>query len=106
MGVVRCDDRPLAAPIQAVWWFSPSPWCGSITRPLREWRSMPLREFAEFTDADDLVWKVDISFLTSSWGCIFGQGCPGVYPAGSGKSSVDGGCCTHAGYLEDADDVK
>jgi hypothetical protein len=67
---------------------------------------MPLREFQEFIDPDGLVWKVDISFLTSTWGCIFGQGCPGVYPAGSGKASADGGCCTHGVYLEDADEVR
>ena len=62
---------------------------------------MPAREFHEFTDPDGgMVWKVDISFLTSRWGCIFGQGCPGIYPPGSGKSSTHGGCCTLGVYLD------
>ena len=67
---------------------------------------MPRREFEEFTDPkSELVWKVDISFLTSTWGCIYGQGCQGVYPEGSGKHSVDGGCCTLGVYLDDDEEI-
>lgn len=68
---------------------------------------MPEREFMDFKDVDrGIVWTVDLSFLTSQWGCIFGQGCPGVYPGGSGKHSVDGGCCTLGVYLEDEKEVR
>lgn len=67
---------------------------------------MPRREFVRFTDPKSgLEWSVDISFLSSRWGCIFGLGCPGVYPAGSGKRSADGGCCTLGVYLEDEKEV-
>lgn len=68
----------------------------------------PSREFVEFTDPADpnVTWSVDITFLTSRWQCIFGHGCKGVYPAGSGKESVDGGCCTLGAYLDDASEVR
>lgn len=68
---------------------------------------MPAREFQEFTDpGSGMVWKVDISFLVSRWGCIFAQGCPGIYPAGSGKASAHGGCCTLGVYLDDQAEIR
>ena len=59
------------------------------------------RAFLEFVDpADaDQVYKCDLTWLTSSWTCIFGTGCPGVY-----TSAPDVGCCAHgAHFADDAD---
>jgi hypothetical protein len=68
---------------------------------------MPAREFKEFTDpVSAMIWKVDISFLTSRWGCIFGQGCPGIYPAGTKKATTYGGCCTLGVYLDDEEEIR
>ena len=41
------------------------------------------RAWVEFTDpADaDQVFRCDLTWLTSRWSCIFGQGCPGMYDA-------------------------
>ena len=66
------------------------------------------REFVEFIDPGDpnVTWSVDITFLTSRWQCIFGGGCKGVYPAGSGKETVDGGCCTLGAYMDDDKEVR
>ncbi|MCA1832007.1 MAG: hypothetical protein ABR548_13700 [Actinomycetota bacterium] len=66
------------------------------------------REFVEFIDPEDasVTWSVDITFLTSRWQCIFGNGCKGVYPAESGKATVDGGCCTLGAYMDDEKEVR
>ncbi len=70
-------------------------------------RTLRRREYAEFEDPDYvLVWKVDLTFLTSRWGCIYGNGCKGVYPKDSGRESVDGGCCTHGAYLDDKTEIR
>ncbi len=68
---------------------------------------MPLdfpRAWVEFVDpADaDQVFRCDLTWLTSSWTCIFGRGCKGIYadqPAGVG-------CCTLGAHFSDRDDEK
>ena len=39
------------------------------------------RAFVEFVDPDDAdqVFRCDLTWLTSSWTCIFGSGCQGIY---------------------------
>ena len=61
------------------------------------------RAFVEFADpADpDQVFKCDLTWLTSNYLCIFGQGCPGIY-----ATSPDTGCCTLGAHFSDADDRK
>jgi hypothetical protein len=61
------------------------------------------RAFAEFTDpADpDQVFRCDLTWLTSRWACIFGQGCPGIY-----ADRPDDGCCTLGAHFADADDER
>jgi hypothetical protein len=60
------------------------------------------RTWAEFTDpADpDQRYRVDLTFLTSSWTCIFGSGCHGIY-----ADRPDDGCCTLGAHFTDEDDV-
>ena len=61
------------------------------------------RAFAEFPDpADpDQVFRCDLTWLTSYWTCIFGQGCAGIY-----ADRPDDGCCTLGAHFADADDEK
>jgi hypothetical protein len=61
------------------------------------------RAFVEFVDpADsDQVFKCDLTWLTSAYTCIFGQGCPGIY-----STSPDTGCCTLGAHFADKDDQK
>ena len=61
------------------------------------------RAWVEFGDpADpDQVFRCDLTWLTSSYTCIFGQGCHGIY-----KTSPDTGCCTLGAHFSDKDDEK
>ncbi|MCW2580261.1 MAG: uncharacterized protein JWR82_1862 [Blastococcus sp.] len=59
------------------------------------------REWVEFVDPADpehLV-RVDLTWLTSAWTCIFGRGCAGVV-----AGRPDDGCCSHGAFFTDADD--
>jgi hypothetical protein len=49
------------------------------------------RQWVEFPDpADpDEVYRCDLTFLLSRWGCIFGRGCRGI-----DAEQPDAGCCT------------
>ncbi|MDQ2635515.1 MAG: hypothetical protein M3Y83_01400 [Actinomycetota bacterium] len=61
------------------------------------------RTFVEFSNPDDdtEVFRCDLTWLTSRWTCIFGQGCPGIY-----ETSPDAGCCTLGAHFADKDDEK
>ena len=47
------------------------------------------------------MFRCDLTWLTSSYMCIFGQGCHGIY-----KDSPDTGCCTLGAHFSDKDDEK
>jgi len=62
------------------------------------------RAWAEFPDpaVADQAFRCDLTWLTSSWTCIFGNGCQGIYadqPAGVG-------CCTLGAHFSDQDDER
>ncbi len=57
-------------------------------------------EFEDPSDADQVL-RCDLTWLTSSWLCIFGQGCQGIY-----TSSPDTGCCTLGAHFSDRDDER
>ncbi len=61
------------------------------------------RAFVEFPDpADDSqIFRCDLTWLTSQYMCIFGQGCPGIY-----SERPDDGCCTLGAHFADKDDEK
>ncbi len=61
------------------------------------------RAFVEFVNpADETeVMKCDLTWLTSSYTCIFGQGCPGIY-----ADAPDVGCCALGAHFADQDDEK
>ena len=58
-------------------------------------------EFPDPADADQ-VFRCDLTWLTSSWTCIFGNGCQGIY-----ADQPEGvGCCTLGAHFSDKDDEK
>lgn len=63
------------------------------------------RHWLEFPDPEDdsrdpsVVYRVDLTWLTSRWTCIFGRGCRGIY-----ADRPDDGCCTLGAHFADADD--
>ncbi|MDQ3104722.1 MAG: hypothetical protein M3Q87_05805 [Actinomycetota bacterium] len=61
------------------------------------------RAWVEFTDPanDGQVLRCDLTWLTSRYGCIFGDGCPGIY-----TGRPDDGCCTLGAHFADKADEK
>jgi hypothetical protein len=61
------------------------------------------RAFVEFVNpADETeLMRCDLTWLTSSYTCIFGRGCHGIY-----ADSPDIGCCTLGAHFSDKDDEK
>lgn len=71
--------------------------CGVTATPL----DIP-RTWAEFTDPAEPAQRlrVDLTWLTSRWQCLFGRGCPGI-----DAGEPDAGCCTLGAHFTDADDL-
>ena len=61
------------------------------------------RAWVEFPDPadDEQVFRCDLTWLTSRWNCIFGQGCQGI-----AEGRADDGCCTLGAHFSDEDDEK
>ncbi|WP_340539727.1 hypothetical protein [Nocardioides sp. GXZ039] len=61
------------------------------------------RAFVEFPNPDDdtEVLRCDLTWLTSSFTCIFGQGCQGIY-----ADAPDTGCCTLGAHFADGEDEE
>ena len=61
------------------------------------------RAYVEFVNPDDdtEVLRCDLTWLTSSYQCIFGNGCQGIY-----KESPDVGCCALGAHFADKKDEK
>ncbi|MCD4532612.1 hypothetical protein LRP67_00720 [Nocardioides sp. cx-169] len=59
------------------------------------------RAFVEFVNPADgtEVMRCDLTWLTSAYTCIFGQGCQGIY-----ADAPDTGCCTLGAHFADTDD--
>jgi hypothetical protein len=57
-------------------------------------------EWLSLTADDGSTWLVDVTFLESGYGCIYGRGCPGI------EGAEDHGCCTHGAHFTDAADRK
>ncbi|WP_380169141.1 hypothetical protein [Jannaschia sp. R86511] len=56
-------------------------------------------ELSDEGDQPDTVHRFDLTWLTSSYRCIFGAGCPGI-----DASVPDAGCCVHGAYFSEPDD--
>lgn len=61
------------------------------------------RAWVEFADPADpeQVFRCDLTWLTSRWNCIFGQGCQGIQPGRPGD-----GCCSLGAHFSDEDDER
>ncbi|MDB1086683.1 hypothetical protein PJ985_03760 [Streptomyces sp. ACA25] len=61
------------------------------------------RVWVEFPDPADpeQVFRCDLTWLTSRWNCIFGQGCQGIE---AGRATD--GCCTLGAHFSDEDDER
>jgi hypothetical protein len=62
-------------------------------------------EWVSFEDEDEeRTWVFDVTFLTSNWTCIFGNGCQGVL-TGPAPELVQG-CCSYGAHLVDKKDAR
>ena len=67
-------------------------------------RAEPVHEWVSFESDDGETYVFDVTFLTSAWTCIFGQGCLGVLD-GPAPELVHG-CCLYGAHFSDKLDVK
>jgi hypothetical protein len=64
-----------------------------------------VHEWVSFDDPEEeRTWVFDVTFLTSSWECIFGQGCLGVL--NDAAPELNQGCCSYGAHFADAADRK
>jgi hypothetical protein len=62
-------------------------------------------DFISFRDPDeDRTWFFDATFLRSSWTCIFGRGCQGIYTTPTPEMSQ--GCCSMGAWFTDEEDLR
>jgi hypothetical protein len=62
-----------------------------------------LHEWVSFEDPDEeRTWVFDVTFLTSPWTCIYGNGCQGVLTGPAPE--LEQGCCSYGAHFVDADD--
>nr|WP_245245233.1 hypothetical protein [Streptomyces palmae] len=61
------------------------------------------RAWVEFPDPadDEQVFRCDLTWLTSRWTCVFGQGCQGIQ---AGRAAD--GCCTLGAHFSDEEDEQ
>jgi hypothetical protein len=61
------------------------------------------RIWVEFPDPDDSGqrFRCDLTWLTSNWMCIYGNGCQGIY-----ADRPDDGCCTLGAHFTEDDDYE
>jgi hypothetical protein len=64
----------------------------------REWVTIPI------AGKDRRRWEIDVTFLTSSWRCLFGQGCPGVLTEPAPE--LVHGCCSYGAHASDKKDIR
>ncbi len=63
-----------------------------------------LHEWVSFDDpTEDRTWIFDVTFLTSNWTCIFGNGCKGVLT--EDFSEAVQGCCSYGAHFTGPDDI-
>jgi hypothetical protein len=63
------------------------------------------REWVSFEDEkEERTWVFDVTFLTSNWKCIFGQGCQGVYTGPAPE--LEQGCCSYGAHFVDKKDAR
>lgn len=62
-----------------------------------------LHEWVSFEDPEeDRTWVFDVTFLASTWTCIFGRGCPGVLTGPAPELAH--GCCSYGAHFTGDED--
>jgi hypothetical protein len=61
-------------------------------------------EWFSVLDEEGTTWMFDITFLTSSWACIWGRGCPGIDD--EPHPEREHGCCTYGAHFADKADRR
>lgn len=61
------------------------------------------RAWVEFDDPEDLenLFRCDLTWLTSSWNCVYGRGCQGIT-----EGRAENGCCSLGAHFSDKDDEE
>lgn len=68
----------------------------------RVWVEFPDPDFdPEVEEHPDQVFRCDLTWLTSAYKCIFGEGCKGIY-----ADRPDDGCCTLGAHFTEDDDIR
>lgn len=63
-----------------------------------------LHEYVAFDAHDEhRTWVFDLTFLTSSWRCVYGHGCPGVLT--EPVPEMEQGCCSYGAHMIDEKDA-
>ncbi|MDZ7731712.1 MAG: hypothetical protein U5R31_00105 [Acidimicrobiia bacterium] len=63
-----------------------------------------LHEWVSFDDPDGHTWNFDLTFLTSNYECIWGNGCPGVLDEPAPE--LEHGCCSFGAHFTEKADRK
>jgi len=67
----------------------------------RTWLEFPDPEAESAEDSAEQIFHCDLTWLTSSWTCIYGSGCAGIY-----ADRPDDGCCTLGAHFADDEDEQ
>jgi hypothetical protein len=59
-------------------------------------------EWYSVVDSEGTTWIFDLTFLTSNWTCIWGNGCPGIHD--EPQPELEHGCCTYGAHFADKAD--
>lgn len=61
------------------------------------------RDWVEFFDPQnpEHIYKCDLTWLTSNWNCIYGNGCKGI-----DKTNPNDGCCSDGAYYSSKEDEE
>jgi len=75
----------------------------STSTPPASHLSPAQRQWVSFEDpTEERTWLFDVTFLESSWNCIFGSGCQGIDE--QRDPDAHRGCCSHGAYFSDETD--
>lgn len=61
------------------------------------------RSWVSFIAEDGDTWLFDLSFFSSRWHCIYGQGCQGIEEVPNPEAAR--GCCSHGAHFVDEEDL-
>lgn len=84
------------------------PYPGRVPSAVPETELDPARAWIEFADPEtppggdpEQVFRCDLTWLTSSWTCLYARGCAGIY-----ADRPDDGCCSLGAHFADDDEKR